>query len=258
MTDKGKINSLFLKIWLPAILIFIVGTIILIIVGFIYDSGIGYLIWFILLIVSCIWVMRQKRKAYVNQAKADVSNTKGTMYIAQGRINDAIAEYSKAISISQNHSLSYYNRGNAYIHKGDLDSAINDFNKSIDINPTFTNAYHSRGNAYLLNNRKLDKAISDFNMAIQIDKNYSLAYYSRGSIYIDKEEWDKAILDFDKAIEINPTFANAYFNRAIAYHNTCRNDEAKNDLEKVLELSNDSRILQEAKESIDEYFTKSD
>jgi tetratricopeptide (TPR) repeat protein len=71
----------------------------------------------------------------------------------------------------------YYNRGTASIRKGDLDEAIADYNKAIELNPNDADAYDNRGKA-----RKgkgdAQGAIADYTKAISLDEKNAPAYNS--------------------------------------------------------------------------------
>ena len=54
----------------------------------------------------------------------------------------------------------YYNRGNAYIAQGRYDQTILDYTKAIEINPRLGPAYHNRALAYY-DKREYDKAWHD-------------------------------------------------------------------------------------------------
>ena len=46
-----------------------------------------------------------------------------------------LENYNKAIEVSPNHTIVYYNRGNSYGYLKQFESAITDFSKSIQLDP---------------------------------------------------------------------------------------------------------------------------
>jgi len=135
----------------------------------------------------------------------------------KGDHDKAIADYNQALRINPNYAIAYNGRGNAYYNKKDYDLAITDFNQAIRINPNYVNAYNNRGSVYY-SKKDYDLAIADFNQAIRLDPNFALAYYNRGNAYQYKRDYDLAIADYNQAISLDPNFANIYYARGNAYY----------------------------------------
>ncbi|MFH0791522.1 MAG: tetratricopeptide repeat protein, partial [Candidatus Omnitrophota bacterium] len=74
----------------------------------------------------------------------------GTVNYEKMKLDQAIADYSKAIQIEPNLALTYYNLGNAYKELGILDQAIADYSKAIQIEPKLAGAYFNRAAAYFM------------------------------------------------------------------------------------------------------------
>ncbi|NEQ68371.1 MAG: tetratricopeptide repeat protein [Symploca sp. SIO2D2] len=71
--------------------------------------------------------------------------------------------YNKALD---EHLFRFTNRY-TYSDKGKLDQAIADYNRALKINPKFAEAYHNRGGAYH-NKGELEQAIADYTQAFKI------------------------------------------------------------------------------------------
>jgi len=65
-----------------------------------------------------------------------------------GKLEQAIADYTKAIGLNPQLPPAYYSRGLAYADIGNLDQAIEDYTIAIELDPDFAKIYISRGNAY--------------------------------------------------------------------------------------------------------------
>ncbi|MFH1717853.1 MAG: tetratricopeptide repeat protein [Planctomycetota bacterium] len=94
--------------------------------------------------------------------------------------------------------VSYYNRGTVHIAKGEYDQAIACFYKALAIAGDFPEAYCNRGTAYY-EKGQCDLAISDFDKAIELNPDFAEAYYNRAVARYDKGEYDKARADVQKA-----------------------------------------------------------
>jgi len=133
-----------------------------------------------------------------------------------GRSHDydlAISEFSEAIRLKPDDSLSHYNRANAYSDKGDYDKAIADYTEAIRLQSDYAAAYNDRGNAYAYQG-DWDKAIADFSNAIRLNPNYGEAYFNRAVSCDRKGDYDKAIADFHEAIHLKADYVEAYNNLA--------------------------------------------
>jgi tetratricopeptide (TPR) repeat protein len=97
--------------------------------------------------------------------------------------------------------IAYFNRGNAYYEQGLDDQAIVDYTKAISLEPEgadpdfiLANAYNYRANAYE-HKGLYDQAIADFTMAISLKPSLESAYQNRGNDYLRKALYDQAIAD---------------------------------------------------------------
>ena len=86
----------------------------------------------------------------------------------------------------------YYNRGQIAQNKeGDLEQAIADYNKAIQINPNYAERYVSRGVARL---RQGDarKALEDLRNGLRLDERQVSAYIALGEAYVKLKMFDQA------------------------------------------------------------------
>jgi tetratricopeptide (TPR) repeat protein len=130
---------------------------------------------------------------------------------------DSISLWTDAINKYDKYPLPYSLRGTAYYKRGQHENAISDFSNAISLNQGQANVYFQRGLCYL-EIKKYNEAIRDFSSAIGIKPAYADAYYNRGVVYNDTGLFDEAIIDYSSAIKYNPGHSKAYYNRAGAYY----------------------------------------
>jgi tetratricopeptide (TPR) repeat protein len=111
----------------------------------------------------------------------------------------------------------YFTLGTEHLQQGKYDQAIPVFNKALALNPGYAEAYLNRGIAYR-NKGQHDQAVSDYGKALQIDPRDARAYCNRGNALVEKGQYDNAISDYNKALEINPENAQVFYNRGLAYY----------------------------------------
>ena len=69
------------------------------------------------------------------------------IFCLEGKYEEAIVYYNKAIELNPNNSAAYNDRGFTKYYLGQYEDSIKDFNKVIELTPNYTNAYYDRGNA---------------------------------------------------------------------------------------------------------------
>ena len=166
---------------------------------------------------------------------ADNYYMRGVVYLKQGQIDRAIADFDKAVAGDPNFAKAYCNRGVAYAMQGQFDRALPDLNKALSLNPKYSKARYMRGLVYS-QQKRYDLALADFNKALEINAGNDKALYFRGILYFSQGRHDLALADFHQALKINPRYANAYYNRGVAYYNKSLYDKAIGDFNKSLEL----------------------
>jgi tetratricopeptide (TPR) repeat protein len=172
----------------------------------IYAKGgniMGVKSFFTLLIVSFLMCICP-RAALSDGADDDI--TAGTSAQVRGNFDEAIRFYSKAIKseeLKDNTIIAYVNRGKCYEAKGLLDNAIDDYTKAISLE--MNNALHftSRGAAYLKKGY-LDRAIDDFSEAIRLNPDNIYAYKNRAIAYEKKGLRAYAAEDLKKVEQMEP------------------------------------------------------
>ncbi|MBW2184659.1 MAG: tetratricopeptide repeat protein, partial [Deltaproteobacteria bacterium] len=149
----------------------------------------------------------------------------GRIYVKEGRLDEALTELKKAISINSDSFEARSNLGIVYSKKGMPDKAIDEYKKALKINPDYVPAHTNLGNIYGSTGR-LDEAIAEYKKAIDINPDYAEAHYNLGSIYSSKGMFREAINEYKKTLDINPTIAEAHFNLGTIYEKEGKLDDA--------------------------------
>lgn len=93
---------------------------------------------------------------------------KGNFAYDQGRCNDAITDYTKAIELDPTISQVYNNRGYTYMMKGDYKNALDDFNNAIQVRPNYVKAHVNKGDIYNRYIPDKQKAIDEYKKVIAL------------------------------------------------------------------------------------------
>ena len=182
----------------------------------------------LLLVFSGMFVYEQAGPGRAAPVSAEDYFDRGLTRVEKGDLDEAIADFTKAIEINPRYAGAYYNRGEARFGKDDPSGAIADFTKAIEINPRFAKALLRRGNARFSKDDN-DGAIADCTKAIELDPRFAQAYFGRGEARFAKGDYDGSIADYTKAIEIEPQYAWAYAYRGITKQQQANKAEAAGD-----------------------------
>jgi tetratricopeptide (TPR) repeat protein len=142
---------------------------------------------------------------------ANAYNLRGLSLYQDGKYEQALLEYNKAIEIQPKDYAYYFNRARTYLEMGEFNKAIADYTKVIELSPDslLFRAYYNRGYAYFEEDQ-YDAAIVDFNQSITIDPKDEWSYFWRGSshkwkweITGEKSEQEVAVTDLEKFIALS-------------------------------------------------------
>jgi tetratricopeptide (TPR) repeat protein len=112
-------------------------------------------------------------------------------------------------------SSSVYNsRGNVFAALQRYDEAAANYDKAIALQSDFAEAFCNRGLALQELNR-FDEALASYVKAIALTPDYAEAFCSRGATLQALKRLDEALANYDRAIALNPHYADAYMNRAL-------------------------------------------
>jgi len=138
-------------------------------------------------------------------------NNLGVALQDEGRIDEAIDHYLKALQINPYYEKAHYNLGVALQDEGRIDEAIDHYLKGLQINPDDEKAHYNLGIA-LQGEGRVDEAIDHYLKALQINPYYEKAHYNLGIALQDEGRIDEAIDHYLKALQINPDYEKAYYN----------------------------------------------
>ncbi|MGO9707150.1 MAG: tetratricopeptide repeat protein [Limisphaerales bacterium] len=163
-------------------------------------------------------------------------NNLGLLLKDQGRIEEAMEHYHKALQINPNAAITLDDLGMALIAKGQFDEAIENFRQAIQINPNYAAALDNLGIALAAKGR-FDEAIENFRQAIQINPNHCEALNNLGAALTARGRLDEAIKNFRQAIQINPNSSEALDNLGVALAAQGRFDEAIENYRQAIQIN---------------------
>ena len=161
---------------------------------------------------------------------------RGNNYMRQGKLQEAIKDFSKALEIKANEDV-YANRAKAAMQlplsTESSQLAFNDLNQAILINPDKAEYYLNRGVIYTKSGQA-QPAINDFTKAIQLDNKLSEAYLNRAKLYQFQGQNQAALQDMKIFLSLNPHQSQVWFERATIEINLGQLNEAVISLDQAL------------------------
>ena len=121
----------------------------------------------------------------------------------QGRPDEAIACFRRALEIDPNLVGTYNNLGNALHDKERLKEAALCYRQAIKTDPNNAFAHHNLGNV-LKGQGKSDQAVVCYKRALAIDPDLAEAHHSLGNVCQDEGRWADAVKHYGQALSLNP------------------------------------------------------
>ena len=180
----------------------------------------------------------------------------------------SVENYNKFLTEHEPRSIDFFGRAMDYMTLRNYPAAIADLDRAIALTPDFALAYFQRGVAQYdmlqasgpqaaassapasdgrrqipvgSNSRpdmkiELRKIISDFDRAADLSPRMAFAHYNKANALVELGDLTSALAAYRKALEIKPDFGEAYYNLAYVYFQLGNRAEGAANLSKAGEL----------------------
>lgn len=166
---------------------------------------------------------------------ADLINL-GNQRLAEGRFDEALELFKKALKQNAEDENTHYNLGITYARLGKKEEAAKSYLEALRLYPDYTEAHNNLGNLYL-GEKKFDLAIEHFQAAIKTNPEHAMSRNNLGTALSQTGKLNEAVLEFSKAIELNPNYLEAEVNLGNAYLQQGRAEESAREFTKALKLN---------------------
>jgi Flp pilus assembly protein TadD len=160
-------------------------------------------------------ISRYQKALQVNPAAVESHNNLGILLFNKGRVDEAIRQYQETLAIDSGHVSAHSNLGNALLAKGQVAAAVLQYEEALKINPADIPTRNNLGNVFLWQGR-IDDAISEYSQALAQDPHDAPALSSLGACYIQKGKLDAAVIQLLEALKIDPNDARTHSNLGLA------------------------------------------
>jgi len=162
-------------------------------------------------------------------------NISGVCYKAIGQLQDAVADFEKAVNIKPDYAEGHFNLGITLKELNQLDAAAESYERAISIKPDYAEAFNNLASVQ----RKLgflDTALNNYRKALVIKSKYAEAHYNLGLTLHDLGHQNSAIKSYAKALAIRPNIAEWHFNYGIVLMELGQKEDAIKSYEKALSI----------------------
>ena len=154
---------------------------------------------------------------------------------AQGKLDEAIASYRRALALKPDHADGHYALGNALQDHGRLDEAITSYQQALALAPGFAEAHGNLGNAFRRQG-KLEEAIASYRHVLALRPNFAEMHGNLGHALQDQGKLDEAVASFRQALALKPGFAGLHSDLGVALRDQGKLDEAVAAYQRALAL----------------------
>jgi predicted O-linked N-acetylglucosamine transferase (SPINDLY family) len=127
----------------------------------------------------------------------------GNAYKDEGRLEEAVASYQKALSINPDFSPAYVNLGNVLQVQGKSTEAVNCYRKALAANPDLPEAHFNLANVFRDQN-KLDQAATHYEKTIALQPESPDAHFALGHVFRHQGRLRESLDCYRKALSLDP------------------------------------------------------
>jgi len=157
---------------------------------------------------------RSTKAALETKSESTISR-EATVFYAENNIQNAF-DLLLSIPEEERTPQNYLLLGNILHDQGKNNEAIFMYNKAVLADEKFYRAHYNLGTIYLEDERP-NLAIEQFKKVVKLKPDYAYAYYNLGCAYIKIGDIKKARTEFLRAIDIKNTVPEFHYNLAYVY-----------------------------------------
>jgi Flp pilus assembly protein TadD len=161
-------------------------------------------------------------------------NNLGTILAEEGKLDEAIAHYSRAIQIKPDAEKAHSNLADVLVRQGKLEPALSHYYKAAQIKPDSWQTHNNIG-SLLYRLGKLDTAMTHYARALKIKPDSPVVHHNIAELLARQGKIEEAISHNLAALEIKPDFTVVLNNLAWIFA-THRNPDLRN-ADKAVELA---------------------
>ena len=156
-------------------------------------------------------------------------------------LDEAIANYAKAVQIDPNFAAAYYSLGVALQQKNQFEEAMAFYQQALSLNPKHIYALNNLGHIFK-KMKKYDEAITYYQKALEINPDYADTYNNLGAVLQEKGMLEESIAYYENAVRVKEDFVEAYLNLGNAFKEEGQLQDAEKYFRHALKIKPDSPV----------------
>ena len=149
-----------------------------------------------------------------------------------------MALYADSAAKMPANSFAVSNWGNALFRAGRVDEALAQFEKAVRLKGDFAEARYNLGTALAARGRTA-AALEQFREAVRIDPFYARAHYNTGNCLAELGRAEAAVAEYREAVRLAPDFEEAHHNLGTSLRALGRTPEAVDEFEAAVRLNSE-------------------
>ncbi len=160
---------------------------------------------------------------------------RGNAWLQNGRVEDALRAYDRAIALKPDYLDPHFNRGNALLRLQRLPEALADFERAAELSPELAIAHYNRA-TILATLGRVAEAMAGYQRTLALDPTMVQARFNLGNLYQQQGDAEQALACMDAVIAQSPNVAQAHINRGTALLSLKRPSDAGQSFDRALAL----------------------
>jgi len=163
-----------------------------------------------LLFCSCAVLKKPEKPAPLLEGKDfDFYFRQGAISLSGGDYDQAIENFTKALSLNPRSARALNLRGVAYFHLKNYRTAEDQFKQALALDSSYAEAYTNLGSVYFAT-RQLERAREMFEKSLQLSPDSISAHYSLGTLLLILGEAEEGIRHLARGVELDPKFLDTH------------------------------------------------
>ncbi|MGZ5001572.1 MAG: tetratricopeptide repeat protein [Chthoniobacterales bacterium] len=127
----------------------------------------------------------------------------GYTFHEKGRLDEALAEYERALEINPRLASARSNLGVTLLQLGRREESLSHLQKALESNPNVPD-FHSNLGLALLDTSHVNEALAEFQKALQLNPDLAGAHYNLGNILVELGRAPEALPHYQRVLELDP------------------------------------------------------
>jgi len=179
----------------------------------------------------------------------ETRNNLGIALQTRGEFAEAQEQFRYVLRQRPKHAQTYNNLGTTLQFQGDFEQAISYYLTAIELEGDFYDAYNNLGVA-LKTLGRFKEAEGYYRQALRINPSYAKAHNNLGVVLRHQGRFEEAIESYNRALQSDPRSAEAYYNLGNVYLSQNKPAEAIENFRRALELAPDNAQIRNKLNSV--------